>query len=686
VRKAPLAILVLALVAAGVAAALLAGGGEPPADETARERPEPAAEAPAEEAPEPAVDGPADGTVEVHVFLVRRDREAETPAAGAEVTLTTAAGPRTARTGRDGVARVTGVPEGAYRTSVRKRGYLPGRPGLLAFPVDSRIRVVLLEAVETRITILDDVGSPLPGARFHVVAAAETLALSEARVVGRSDDRGRFGYTFDGDDDTALLVTAEGFASERITGRPGLEELEVRLARGLPLAGRVVDDSGKPISGARVEADVDGDPRISVPTDEEGRFRIEGMRPGRIEVGVGAAGYPPTTFELPSPRTDARLVLHPFVVVAGVVLTHEDEPMPGAWLSTIARDGSLGDPRSFVILAEGHDRAPVTDERGRFRLREAPGTTRVTLRIQAEPSGSLVWEATAFPGRENHLRCPPTVRLAGRVLSGSTGSPIAALLRLRPLGPGLATETKLAIEGDGRIETILVDEPDARIEVRADGHAPWSRRLGDIPPAERESLDIVLEALGVLRVEVRRPDGKPARRGHVQAFPEKGSPMLRPLVAGVAELHLEAGTYRLLVHDATTGAGTERSEVTIGAGEEKSLEVTVGVPGTARIHVRLGGRAVLTGRGRLRMAMTTSPDRARWSIAESDVEVAISLAGPAAALTLRGAEVEDGALVLRGLRPGRYTVSASVEANRSGPLAFTIVSGGTTEVDLEIGR
>jgi len=83
-----------------------------------------------------------------------------------------------------------------------------------------------------------------------------------------------------------LLATA--FASEGQVRRA----LRVRLRRAVPLAGHVVDDEGREISGARIAV---LSPMASVPqgasTDAKGRFRLEGMARKAVTLRVLARGF-----------------------------------------------------------------------------------------------------------------------------------------------------------------------------------------------------------------------------------------------------------------------------------------------------------------------------------------------------------------------------------------------------------
>jgi len=65
-------------------------------------------------------------------------------------------------------------------------------------------------------------------------------------------------------------------------------QLSLVLPKGVSIAGKVVDSDGKPVSAAEVMTRGRED---SVWTDDDGRFSIRGLKPGRCEIRVAATGY-----------------------------------------------------------------------------------------------------------------------------------------------------------------------------------------------------------------------------------------------------------------------------------------------------------------------------------------------------------------------------------------------------------
>ncbi len=92
-----------------------------------------------------------------------------------------------------------------------------------------------------------------------------------------------------------VLVSAPGFGQKAIynlevqadPGRQELDPVELKVAN-LPLAGQVVDADDKPVAGASVNLNGDGQPGGFTRTDREGRFRFEHVCEGSIQLFASA--------------------------------------------------------------------------------------------------------------------------------------------------------------------------------------------------------------------------------------------------------------------------------------------------------------------------------------------------------------------------------------------------------------
>lgn len=80
---------------------------------------------------------------------------------------------------------------------------------------------------------------------------------------------------------------------------PGTSRAEVICSKERPLkpvrcvCGKLVDQSGGPVSGARLILNQNGAPFASVDTDADGKFLFRELKPGRYELAAGFDGFRP---------------------------------------------------------------------------------------------------------------------------------------------------------------------------------------------------------------------------------------------------------------------------------------------------------------------------------------------------------------------------------------------------------
>lgn len=181
------------------------------------------------------------------------------------------------------------------------------------------------------------------------------------------------------------LVTAEpalfAHAFYEFEARPGQHvEVDLTCLAGATVRGRVVDEAGKPLAGAEVEAV--GREFFGTPThdlrkteaDAEGHFVLAGLTPGNLWLHAEHGDYQ----ELLSPmfevadreeRDYGDLVLQSGLVVAGTVRFPEGAPAAGATV-TVKPDmgenmsGTAANPRAFI--GAGND--ATVDATGSFRI------------------------------------------------------------------------------------------------------------------------------------------------------------------------------------------------------------------------------------------------------------------------------------------------------------------------------
>ena len=136
----------------------------------------------------------------------------------------------------------------------------------------------------------------------------------------------------------------------------------LRILSGDTISGIVFDGGGRPKSGIRVRADLDGRAHTGVLTSEDGRFLIKGLVAGKTySVMIWAKGFVPERRTLvPAGANDIRFELDPGLKASGRLLDENGKPKQVAQLIVTADDGRA--IRNY----------PPTDAEGRFRLTGLP--------------------------------------------------------------------------------------------------------------------------------------------------------------------------------------------------------------------------------------------------------------------------------------------------------------------------
>jgi RNA polymerase sigma-70 factor (ECF subfamily) len=185
-----------------------------------------------------------------------------------------------------------------------------------------------------------------------------------------------------------LAVRAAGFApAAMIIGTAGEpttpEKVAIALARGAAISGRVVDEQGKPVGGARIVATSASDPlpvveprRDGVVAGEDGTFAIPAVSAGTWRLSATAGEYAPVTSEPivvdgvhAQPGVELKLVAGG--VVRGTVTDLAGKPVVSADVRVVSQ--------GFVSWRSR--RQAITDSEGKFTI---TGLARRTVDVVAQ--------------------------------------------------------------------------------------------------------------------------------------------------------------------------------------------------------------------------------------------------------------------------------------------------------------
>ena len=455
--------------------------------------------------------------------------------------------------------------------------------------------------------VVDADGAPVPGAEVWVLRGTYLGRYSlperedlESRRAAVTDERGRF---------VVPLMPREGrigawcMGHGESFGAHASKEQELRLVLGrafATLSGVVRDASGAPVPGALVRFTpagrdarraADGTvlaPRVDrlVRTDADGRFRFDGIAPGRVRAWVTAWPRIFAVQELDvAPFASAEVVLQmkDGVSVVGTVRYSDGTPARVRVHSTpsLDRDGHYcscdsREDGSYELYYQPRQRFfVVVSRQKRIASREfanpEAGVQRCDFVVDGEPPATA---ATAAARRHD-------VKVRGRLVDAK-GTPIPDReVALRFQGRGdrgerITTTTRDGAFGFGGLErdefVLVVDRGTAAM-----------RELTEFEIAESYRADfgnIVLAPPAALRVHIVRADGSPWRgpMPHVRLADENGARIDRvnePVPSGV-RLRVWPGRFTAIVSGTDLIAAPQQVELTADAETEVRMLVAIG--------------------------------------------------------------------------------------------------------------
>jgi hypothetical protein len=318
--------------------------------------------------------------------------------------------------------------------------------------------------------------------------------------------------------------------------RPGqtVEGVIVRLEAGAAVEGTVTDPSGRPVQGAQVVAS--GDPNAmrhlghlgwgggfgggnlpgAVRTDAEGRYRIDSLAPGTLQVAAMSSDYPTATaqVDVAAGRTArADLQFSEGAVIEGIV-TANGSPVEGATVfANIQAEPDGGSVHHF-----GPNAQTRSDADGRYRIAGLPaGNGHINANLHSasgmgnRSKGEQIETQLGMVTEVNFEFTSGTASLEGRVTVRGE-APINGHVSVSGQGEGMHTQ----VMADGRYE--LTGLPAGEVHVNAAAEAPGG--LGhthesiqiELVAGRTTRLDFDLRPRGRVRVTVAGiPEGRHAQ-------------------------------------------------------------------------------------------------------------------------------------------------------------------------------
>ena len=506
--------------------------------------------------------------------------------------------------------------------------------------------------------VVDERGTPVVGARVHLRSASR---FERREYRARSLDDGDFRLAPVADGSYVLGAAGGGYPHATssdavvVAGEP-VADLEVVLARGADLVGRVVGLEREELWSLEVEAKDAGGESRAAELDLTGHYALRNLALGSWQVTGRLRGGERQAQERVELRHSGEVVRQDLefgerLRLGGLVLFAE-QPFAGARVSLRAEDWSV-------------ERAVTTDHEGRFRFEDLkPGTYRIGVSHLERPvvHNSLVSLTTDH----EILIDLKAVTVAGVVVDAATEEPLpGAVVALEP-PPGPETaEFVIASGTDERGAFLLPLVPPGRYRLRgrAEGYVPVEHDLE--VPAEQglAGLEVALAPTAGLEVAVRLATGEVPQIVHYLATGSEGGAVLAgslvPDARGAVRLPTFGSATWSLFLDAPGGGAVELTA------PASAPELSVVLPPAAPLVVQV-------------------PE-----LGSSDMRAQVRVAGPEGtpllAVGLRGALVESwpmvgGRATIDDLPAGTWIVRSTTADGRS--WSGVVVASGTSPAAL----
>ena len=307
-----------------------------------------------------------------------------------------------------------------------------------------------------------------------------------------------------------LLVRAPGYLAAKVPSvrPPTAKPLLIPLETEAVLRGRVVDQSGEAVAGARIElrwqASLPENPEIRLGepilrearAGADGRFELRGSPRGTVSLGVNAPGFVPIEgFEILLPRPaeagELRLTLERGATLQGWVSTASGEPVPAVRVAAGGSTTNTDDDGTYTlegVAAGKRDVLFIHPSYGRLVKPFSVGAGVNILNAAFDPGVEVTGRAVDENGKPvsgARILLASESRFELRRYQDVTGAD--GRFRLSPVVDGryrLRASTEDWPESELPGTVVVAGEPLANLEITLDRGATLSGKVLGLEPAD----------------------------------------------------------------------------------------------------------------------------------------------------------------------------------------------------------